>query len=438
MKNVVVLGGGFAGLAAAVKLTELGHRVALIERRQKLGGRAFSFSDPKTGDTVDNGQHLFMKCYQATQSLLKSLDILDDVVFQNEFQIEFRHPQEGISKLHISNTLPQPLNILAGFLRFKTIGLKDVLSLRKIKPELTKELPFDLSVTQWLNQCKQTQRLQTNFWDPLCLAALNEPPSQASARYMQAVLKEGFFASSDGACLGYSRLGLSKLLSAQSHAFLKKYNQTRHVGLFAKKIEPVSPHEIRVHLSNNTSLTPDALICALPPHALSPLLPPQTFPNLLQKLNAYRPSPILSINLWYDRPVLDVAFFGMQGTRLEWAFNKPHLYNTHDQASPGHITLIASAARALCKIPPQELIELAQQEFESVEPEATTANLQHARVICEHRATQTLPLGERPPSTQTTHPKLFLAGDWIDTGLPATIESAVRSGFQAATTVDQK
>ncbi|MBT3602318.1 MAG: FAD-dependent oxidoreductase [Candidatus Latescibacteria bacterium] len=438
MKNVVVLGGGFAGLAAAVKLTELGHSVTLVERRRQLGGRAFSFTDPTTGDTVDNGQHLFMKCYHATLALLQSLGAHDEVEFQNEFQIEFRHPQKGTSTLRIAKTLPRPLNVLAGFLRFKSIGLSDVLKLRNIKPELSKQLPLSLSVAQWLEQCKQTQRLQENFWNPLCLAALNEPTSQASARYMQAVLREGFFGSPDGAFLGYSRLGLSNLLSARSQTFLNKHEQKLLLGLSAKRIDSVSTHEIAVHLSDNTKLTPDAIICAIPPQALSSLLTPHSFPELLQKLSLYRPSPILSVNLWYDRPCLDVPFIGMLGTQMEWAFNKHHLYQTHDHASPGHITLLASAAHALSQSQPKDLIELAQQEFESVAPSASEANLQHARVICERKATQTLPLGESPPNTHTNHPKLLLAGDWVNTGLPATIESAVRSGFCAANSVDKK
>ena len=432
MKHIIVLGGGFAGIAATIKLTELGHRVTLIERRQKLGGRAFSFTDPTTGDTVDNGQHLFMRCYNATLELLQLLGIDNNIAFQKEFQIEFRHPQNGITTLRLPKNLPPPLNVLAGFLRFGAVGLKDILPLRKLKKELQRELPSDLSVAQWLTQCQQTNKMQEAFWNPLCLAALNEQPHQASAQYLQAVLIEGFFSSADGAHLGYSQLGLSNLLVDAVQQYINQHKQTLQLGSSATQIQVTSPKAIEVHFNNGSSKTPDAIICALPPHALSTLLPPTGFENLAHQLTHFRPSPILSVNLWFDRPCLQAPIIGMLGTQMEWAFNKSKLYTTHDQASPGHITLIASAARSLAKRPHADLIQLAHQELQSIEPQVGSATLQHARVICEHRATQTLPLGKTPPTSKTPHPNLFLAGDWVDTGLPATIESAVRSGFKAA------
>lgn len=437
MKNVVVLGGGFAGLAATIKLTELGHKVTLVERRQNLGGRAFSITDPTTGDTIDNGQHLFMKCYWATLHLLKTLGAHDNIVFQDEFQLEYRHPINGIATLRFPKYLPAPLNVLAGFLRFKAVTFKDIMPLGKLKPELKKTLPSTLSVAQWLTQCKQTTHLQDVFWNPLCLAALNESPHQASAQHLQAVLNEAFFSSSDGSLLGYARVGLSNLLFAKAKSYFFEHDQTLNLGCHVKKLDVASPQKIILHLSNGHALSPDAVISALPPQALSQILPTDHFADLLQHLTLFRPSPILSVNLWYDRPTLTKPMIGMLGTKMEWAFHKKSLYQEYDHASQGHITLIASAARQLAKMPHKEVIELAHQEFQSVVPAAKQAVLQHARVICEHRATQTLPLGKSPPTAQTHHPKLILAGDWVNTGLPATIESAVRSGFQAANLADK-
>ncbi len=437
LKSVVVIGGGFAGLAATVKLTELGHQVTLIERRQILGGRAFSITDPVTGDTIDNGQHLFMKCYWATLHLLKTLGTHENIVFQNEFHLEYRHPSTGATTLRFPKYLPAPLNVLVGFLRFKAVTMKDIVPLAKLKPELKKTLPPHLSVAQWLTQCKQTTRLQEVFWNPLCLAALNQMPHQAPAQHLQTVLNEAFFSSADGSLLGYARMGLSNLLFDQAKSYLTTHNQTLELGVYAKKLEVTSPQKVRLHLSNGHIYSPDMIISALPPHALAKILPMDPFADLLHLLISYRPSPILSVNLWYDRPTLDKPIIGMLGTKMEWAFHKASLYQNHDKASQGHITLIASAAHQLAQMPHKDIAEWAHQEFQSVVPEAQKAVLQHARVICEHRATQTLPLGQIPPHTQTHHPQLLLAGDWVNTGLPATIESAVRSGFQAAEIVDK-
>ena len=432
MKHVVVLGAGFAGLAAAVKLTELGHRVTLVERRHQAGGRAFSFVDSTTGDTVDNGQHLFMKCYHQTLDLFQSIGAKKDICFQDAFGIEFRHPSGGPYHLRFPKFLPPPLNLLAGFIRFGAVNLKDVLPLRKLKPELKKILPIDLSVTEWLTRCQQTPRLREAFWNPLCLAALNEHPDRASARLLQAVLVEGFFDSPDGALLGHSRMGLTNLLSTRAEAFLEQNNQVIEFGVSVRKIEVSDGQRISLHFSNGKVRSPDAVISALPPHALSSLLSKDAFPDLVNHLAKYIPSPILSVVLWYDRPCLESSVIGMLGTQMEWAFSKSLLFGSHDQASPGYVTLLASAARELSQRPHRDLIALAHKEFLSVAPLAARATLRHARVICEHRATQSLPLGEPPMPSQTHIPMFLLAGDWVHTGLPATIESAVRSGFNAA------
>lgn len=432
MKKVVILGGGFAGIAAAVRLTELGHQVTLIERRQKLGGRAFSFKDPSTGDSVDNGQHLFMKCYEETTKLLKTLDVDHLVRYQDEFHIEFRSPTTGVSHLKFPRQLPPPFHILFGFLRFRPLSLQDVFALRKLKTQLHNPLPPTLSVSNWLSNCNQTPNMQDVFWRPLCLAALNEVPERASAKFLQAVLKEAFFSRSDGALMGYSQVGLSSLIGTPATTYLKEKKQTVLYGQSASELELSQSNSISIRTNTGETISPDILISAVPPHALAALLPNGYTPELTKCLARFQPSPILSVNLWYDRPTLKAPLIGLLNTQMEWAFNKKHIYGDRDQASTGHITLLASAAKDLAKLPHQELTQIAQKEFESIEPSARSANLEQARVVCEHRATQTLPLGLLSPPTKTKHPRFFLAGDWVDTGLPQTIEGAVRSGFNAA------
>ena len=139
MKQVTVIGSGFAGLAATIRLCEAGLPVTLLERRQHIGGRTFSFTDPVTGDTVDNGQHLFMRCYRETRDLLKRIGAQEDLVFQSHFKINFRHPITGSSQLAFPSFLPAPLNLLLGFLRFKEVGWRDIVPLRALKTELKKK-----------------------------------------------------------------------------------------------------------------------------------------------------------------------------------------------------------------------------------------------------------------------------------------------------------
>lgn len=430
MNEVVVVGAGFAGIAAAVRATQLGYKVTLLERRHKLGGRTFSFTDPHTGDTLDNGQHLFMKCYGATLELLDALGSAGKISFQNEFEIEFRHPISGTATLRIPNNLPAPLNVLHGFMKFGFTGLRDTLSLRKLKRAITANLPRNLSVAEWLSQNGQTQTLQDVFWIPLCLAALNERPENAPAYLLQSVVNEAFFASSDGALLGHSSVGLSDLIHKPADAFFTHHNQNIRYGTHVRHIE-TNGNNITLHLNDNTILTPNTVICAIPPHHLLKILPETSFVTLRSTLKSFVPSPILSVNLWYKSGIDLPPIVGLLEGQMEWVFNKPLLFGTHDKASPGHLTCIASAARQLATKQHQEVIQIAQDELKAIEPSVKDLPCLRARVICEHHATQTLPLGLVPPSIHTAHPGLLLAGDWTDTGLPATIESAVRSGFQA-------
>lgn len=431
MKRVAIIGGGFAGLAAAVRLCDAGCPVSLLERRQQLGGRAFSFADPVTGDIVDNGQHLFMKCYRETLDFLERIGARDDVVFQPRFGIAFRHATRGACDLRFPSLLPAPLNLLVGFLRFRAIRWSDIPPLRKIDAELHKALDPRLAVDAWLDHCGQTPRMRAAFWDPLCLAALNQRPHTARARHLQAVLREAFW-QPDGACLGYARKGLTELFAHRAREYICNRGGEIQFGTAITSIAPVNGG-IHLHTRSAKVLKTEACIAAVPPRPLAKMLCAKSFAQLHHTLCQYAPSPILSIDLWFDRPIMREPMCGLLGTTMEWVFDKAAIYGDGDRAS--HLTLVASAAHHLVHQPNRDLIALACQDLHRVFPESQRADLLHATAICERAATSTLPLACTPPKTHTAHPHLFLAGDWTDTGLPATIESAVRSGYAAADAV---
>jgi len=434
VKQVTVIGGGFAGLAATIRLCESGVPVTLLERRQHIGGRTFSFTDPTTGDTLDNGQHLFMRCYRQTRDLLQRIGVHDDLVFQPHFKINFRHPVTGSSQLAFPSYLPAPLNLLAGFLRFKEVKWRDILPLRTLKKELKKDLPQELTVSHWLNQCRQTSRMCQAFWNPLCIAALNEPPEAANARHLQAVLKEAFLGEPDGALLGYARKGLSNLFAKCAENYILNRGGQIKYGTAVNAIDPTT-ESINLHLRSGDPLKTGICISAVAPPALARMISPNTFLSLHTTLQQFYPSPILSVNLWFNQSVMEEPLCGLLGTTMEWAFNKPLIYGEHDRAAPGHLTLVASAARNLVNRTNDDIISLAQDDLNSVFPKAKRAKLHHAKVVRERAATYTLPLTCQAPDTQTEHPHFFLAGDWTNTGLPGTIESAVRSGYAAADAV---
>ena len=195
-KRVVIIGGGFAGLAAGVRLSEHGHEVLLLERRNHLGGRAYSFIDAKTGDVVDNGQHLFMGCYRHTIAFLETIGTLDRLKFQDRPRVDFLDRQ-GISSFDCP-PLPAPLHVLAGLIRMRGIGIGDKLRTlnvgRAIKGNGSVS-PGALTVDQWLDQLGQSATIKQRFWYPMVVATLNQSPDIASARMLKVVLQEAFGAA---------------------------------------------------------------------------------------------------------------------------------------------------------------------------------------------------------------------------------------------------
>ncbi|MDA0747854.1 MAG: hydroxysqualene dehydroxylase HpnE [bacterium] len=431
MSRVLIVGAGFAGLAAAVHLAERGVEVTVLERRKHLGGRAYSFSDRLTGDTVDNGQHLFMRCYDQTLDFLSRIGTTDRLCFQNSFHIDFSDPKLGRTSLSFPRNLPPPFNLLAGFARYRPAGWRDALRLRKLAIALNSPVQPGLSVDQWLNTCGQSSRIRRAFWDPLCISALNQPPASASAEHLAEVLRRAFVGPPDGACLGYAGVGLRSLYTDAARDFVQQHGGQCHTGapVTTLKISPSGP--VHVCLKSGEQFQGDALICAIPPPALSRLIP-DALASLRKTLKAFRPSPILSVNLWLDRSVMEEPFLGLLDARMDWVFNKAALYAGRDRASEGHLTLVASAAHALVDRTDEELVHLALEDLRTHIPAARNTTLRHSRVVRERRATFALPLHRPYPANQTDLPRFILAGDWTDTGLPATIEGAVLSGNRAA------
>ena len=431
MSHVAIIGGGFAGLAAAVHLAGRGVRVTLLERRKHLGGRAYSFRDSTTGDTVDNGQHLFMRCYRATCDFLERIGTADRLRFQDRLRIEFRHPRIGRTCLNRPPLVPAPYHLLAGLLRLKTLRPADVAAVRHLAGALEGTPDESLSVEDWLVRCKQSPRIRRALWHPLCVSALNALPESGSAAHFAAVLREGFFSSARDCDLGYATVGLSALYTDAAQGYVESRDGSVCLGTAAAGVEvaPAGGHVVRVR--NGSPIAADAVICAVPPPALNGLLPDE-LSKLKLKLSAFCPSPILSVNLWFDRPVVKADFVGLLERRTNWVFNKAAMYRDRDRASAGSVVLVTSAAHRSVDLPDEQLVAESLADLRTLFPAAVNAHLMHHLVIRERQATFALPRGPRQPGPRTAVRGFYLAGDWTDTGLPCTIESAVRSGYRGA------
>ena len=432
-RRAVIIGGGFAGLTAAVRLAERGWEVLVLERRNHLGGRAYSFIDSKTGDIVDNGQHLFMGCYHHTIDFLKTIGTLDRLSFQDRPHVDFLD-RDGFASFDCP-PLPAPLHVLAGLFRMKGLGFGDKLRALNLRRAITSNgrfSPDSLTVDQWLGELGQSERIKTRFWNPMVIATLNQSPDIASARMLQVVLKEAFGGGVKNSSIGISRVGLSDLYTGGASDFIKSKGGDVQTGAVVQRLIIEGGLVKAVELKDGERIQADCFISAVPPSALVAILPRELKEKEFATLAALDSSPIVSINLWFDRPIIDREFVGLLGTRCQWIFNKDAIIASEQRFN--HIAVIISAARDYVEWTRSDLVEMAVSELHELLPESRSATVLHSAIVKEREATlsHTVQSDRLRPSPRTSIPNLILAGDWTDTGLPATIESAVMSGDVAA------
>ena len=423
--HVIVIGGGFAGLTAAVALTQRGKKVTLLERRNALGGRARSFY--YDSGEVDNGQHVFLGCYRNTLQFLKTIGARDHLTFQETLHLKFRQ-RGGIESSLRCPRLPSPWHLLFGLWNFQRLRFRDKWNVWKVARAIQKPYkpgaPNSLTVTEWLIQLDQSPLARESLWNPMVIAALNESPDRAAVDSFLKVLRETFASPDDGR-IGLATGGLSQLYAEPAYRWLKERHAEVRLNTNVEAIECRGNEATELVLTNGERLTASFYVSAIPPRDLLSILPERVIQSdsALQNLHLLKASPILSMNLWLDRPLFEEPFVGLLGTKVQWVFNKNNFYSC-----------IISAAYEFLDHTNESLVDIALRELRDCFPEAKEFNLVKSQVIREPHATlSSSPEIEklRPPAKVSLE-NLVFAGDWVQTGLPATIESAVLSGYQAA------
>jgi hydroxysqualene dehydroxylase len=428
MKHVVVVGGGFAGLSAATRLVEAGARVTLVEKRGQLGGRAYSVVDEATGDVVDNGQHLFMGCYSATRAFLERIGTADKLRLQDRLELTMVDAAAGTRS-----------RLVAGAFGLPSLPWRDRLALLKVAAAIrfpSRLLPPATdweTIDGWLDRLGQSAAARRAFFHPLALAALNDDPRTASAKIFEAVLREAFVGGD--ARIGVARVGLSDLYVDDARAWLQARSATVRLSAGVERVIVERGVARGVALRGGETILADAVIAACPPAALASLVDAEwregeTWWAGIEKLTS---SPIVSLHLWLDRLVTDDEIIGCVGSPLHWIFNRNRLVSVRDP-SKSHLSLVVSAAHGLVDRPSDEIVQTLVSALGRVVPAAAQARVVHARVIKERDATIAHTAGTEGlrPRCQSPIEGLFAAGDFVRTGLPATIESAVRAADEAA------
>lgn len=435
-KKVTVLGAGYAGLAAAAELVLRGHEVTLVEGRALLGGRAHSFVDAKSGLMLDNGQHVLMGCYHETLALLKQMGVTDRLYSPPSLQVPFAS-EKGHSLLKV--TAPQPFHLLSALLGYGELSAADKWSAigLAIRLRLGQKVHSDETVETWMRRWKQTPNMVRALWEPLCIAALNEPVSSASAELFATVIRRSFLAGAADSSILLSRVGLSELFAPEVRQLLMMCGGTLRLQapVTGLSFEGTMLREIK--FGDGSSLQPEAVVSALPWHVLRGLLPQES--KLAQACRQIQDAPIVSLHLWLDRPILREPFIGLLDSPVHWVFSREYIQGT-EKGQEGHIiTAVVSGARDLVDKTAQELEELTLKELSRFIPEAREAKVLHRMVYKARSATfaatpETEPLR---PGASTEWSNFWLAGDWTATDLPATIEGAILSGRRAAAFVDE-
>jgi squalene-associated FAD-dependent desaturase len=449
--RVVVVGGGFAGLAAAIALQERRHEVTLLERRGVLGGRATSYRDAASGEDVDNGTHVMIGAYAETLDLLRRAGASELLLVQDDLHIDYVD-DAGPSRLSCP-PLPAPLHLLLGLLGMRLGWRSRWQALRLALAVRFAKRPVDLSLVHYLEMHAQGEEVCQRLWEPLATAILNETPERAAAVLFHEVFKQAFLKNRRASRLVFLRRGYGAVHERLAAYFEARGGRIRRRAL-ADDVEidsggvsavwvqqrPLSRDEIASGASPVMErFGADAVVLAVPWHALRALVPePFRETEPFSAAARLESSPIVSLELWLDRVVVDKPMIGLADGELQWVFDKGRLFGR--AGAPQHLAFIVSAAVRSLDRSNAELRAAALEALLRYFPAMKEATIQRALVLREPDATFVCsPEAERlRPGPLTPVPGLFLAGDWTNTGLPPTIEGAVRSGRAAAAAVEAR
>jgi squalene-associated FAD-dependent desaturase len=449
LKNVIVIGGGLAGLAAGVALAEAGWQVRLFEQRPFLGGRATSYVLP-SGEHVDNCQHVTLGCCTNLEDFYRRVGSSGKIKYFD--RLVFVDPQGRRGEMH-AGVLPAPFHMTGSFATFAPLTVADKFSIARAMFDILKakghtrdldEVPA-ISMQTWLERRRQTKSAIERFWRVVLVSALDEELHRTDARFGVDVFWKAFLSNRTGYRMGVPTVPLADLYDGCKSAIERKGGQvTLRAPVRAINFEQGALTGIT--FDNAKTASADAYVFALPHAVLSELLPAAirsgdpAFANIAKIKDA----PITGVHFWFDRQVMDQPFITLLDTHTQWIFNKTMLYGQATAARTSasgtpyaaaqYLQMVISASYDLISKSRQEIINLVLGEVRQALPRAREAQLVKATVIKETTATFSPEPGVdqwRPPQ-KIGIAGMFLAGDWTATGWPATMEGAVRSGYMAA------
>jgi squalene-associated FAD-dependent desaturase len=435
MNRVLVVGGGLAGLACASALSQCGFDVTLLESRQRLGGRAGSFTDPNSGQLVDACQHVSMGCCTNLAHFCKTIGV--DRFLEPQPRLHFLTPDRRASVFK-ADPWPAPFHLGRALMGAHYLTPVEKLRVMWGMAALVRERPdADPPLRDWLLAHGQTERTINRYWAVVLVSALNETIENLGLKYARKVFRDGFLRHRDGFVVHVPSVPLGRFYGAELREWLERHSVDLRENAGVRTLAFDENGISHAVLRDGSTLTADWYVLAVPFDRVLDLMPEGVIARepVFAKLKNLSPSPITSVHLWFDRPVTSLPHAVIVDGVGHWVFNR-------GEAAPGeyYLQVVISATRAWKGLGRDEIQRRIVEELQRLFPIAASATVLRAKVVVEHTATFSAVPGVdrwRPPQA-TPIANLALAGDYTATGWPATMEGAVRSGYLAAEVILQR
>lgn len=442
-RRIAIIGGGLAGLAAAIRVAEAGDQPIVIESRKRLGGRATSFVDPRTGELLDNCQHVVMGCCTNLLDLYARLEVLDRIDWHRTLYWGADGLDEDDADVMSPCFLPAPAHFTGAFARMKllTQGEKHAVARalwRIIRLGIGRRHAWsDRSFAEFLKEQAQPPRTIERFWNVIIVSACNMDVERVCAAHALKVFQEGFLAHRFAAAMGLPNVPLVELYDP-AEAMIQRAGGEIRLGLSAMAIAYDGSRVTGV-VTDEGVIEASAIVSTVPPDRLDKLASDvlKRADARLRALDRFSFSPILGVHLMFPQQVMKLPHLILPGAGVQWVFNKGMLADGRQ-----HLHAVISAADAWMELPEAEIVERVCADLARFLPRSRGLAPSEYRSVKEKRATFAAGPGIdrlRPAASPTPIgaqgrgvSNLFLAGDWCDTGWPATMEGAVRSGYTAA------
>jgi len=440
-KTAIVVGGGVAGMSAACAIAWSGLKVRLVERRGYLGGRASSYRHPGVDEVIDNCQHVLFGCCTNLIGFYERIGVADRIHWTDTMTMIEPGGQRRSALRPFGwgpFRLPAPLHGLPSLLAAPAFSREDKKALMRAFRAFMRPVAADSGETlgEWLKRNGQTPGAINRFWRLVIASALNADVDEIALPYAAKVIRELFLNSAAAGAMGMSTVPLSELYSG-AERFLREHggDVVLNAGVEgAAWDEETSQWTLATRAGE---VVGDYLVLAVPFEAMEklvPLMPPaEGVEKLAGQIARQQHGPICSVHLWFDREITDLDHAVLLDREIHWMYNKSRLQPWR-KSKGSYLELVISASQAFAARERNDAIALAVAELAEFFPIVHAAKLEKAVLVKEVRATFTVPPGIDAwrPGSAAPWPNCVLAGDWIQTGWPSTMESAARSGHLAA------